>query len=125
MNAPLPPTKTKKSKKVEASQEQTNETAGEQAADAAPKEKKPRAPRKDYGFAPTSTIKLTDGEKSYRGQRLEWYEVLKAHEGKTVADFLEASKDRKDPGRGWLRFFVQDEACTLTPAPASEEQQAA
>lgn len=109
-----PPTKTKKEKAPKA--EGTT-------AEGAPKEKKeskPRGPRKDYGFAATSTIKLNDGEKGYRGQRLEWFNHLKAHNGKTVGEFLEATKAMKDPGRGWLRFFVQDEACTLVPAPAAE-----
>lgn len=79
----------------------------------APKEKKARSPRQDYGFAKDATIRLTDGEKSYRGRRLEMYEALKKSNGKTVAHFLDNNKNEKDPPRGWLRFFVQNEACTL------------
>lgn len=123
-DATTPPTKTKKQKaKKEAAAEGTEGAATE----GAPKERKPRGPRKDYGFAQDSVIALTDGEKGYRGQRLEWYNHLKNANGKTVGEFLEATKDMKDPGRGWLRFFVQDEACTLTPAaqPAPAEQAAA
>lgn len=90
--------------------------------------KTPRGPRKDYGYSLESTIKLTDGEQAYRGQRLDWYNVLKQHNGKTVGDFLKAAEGRKDPGRGWLRFFVQDEAVTLIPpavaTPAAEAAKA-
>jgi hypothetical protein len=88
---------------------------------------KPRAPRKDYGFAKDATITLTDGDKSYRGNRLDMYTALKKSNGKTVAHFLESNKNEKDPPRGWLRFFVQAEDCTLsggTP-PASKKEKAA
>ena len=77
-------------------------------------EKKPRAARQDYGFASDAKIELTDGEKSYRGKRLEMYEALKKSKGKTVQHFLDNNKNEKDPPRGWLRFFVQNEACTLS-----------
>ena len=77
-------------------------------------EKKPRAPRQDYGFAKDAKISLTDGEKTYRGKRLEMYEALKKSNGKTVEHFLNNNKNEKDPPRGWLRFFVQNEACTLS-----------
>ena len=90
-------------------------------------EKKPRAPRQDYGFAKDAKITLTDGEKTYRGKRLEMYSALKKSDGKTVEHFLENNKNEKDPPRGWLRFFVQNEACTLsggTP-PAKKEAKAA
>lgn len=100
---------------------------GETAKPAASKptgEKKPRAPRQDYGFAKDATIKLTDGDKGYRGRRKEMYEALKKSEGKTVQHFLDNNKNEKDPPRGWLRFFVQNEACTLeggTPPSAKKE----
>jgi len=102
------------------------------AAKAKPKaaasgEKKERAPRQDYGFAKDAKIKLTDGEKSYRGKRLEMYEALKKSNGKSVEHFLETNKNEKDPPRGWLRFFVQNEACTLeggTPPAAKKEAKA-
>lgn len=77
-------------------------------------EKKPRAPRQDYGFAKDAKITLTDGEKTYRGKRLEMYAALKKSNGKTVEHFLDNNKNEKDPPRGWLRFFVQNEACTLS-----------
>ena len=83
-------------------------------------EKKARAPRQDYGFLPDAKIALTDGDKTYRGKRLEMYEALKKSNGKTVEHFLDSNKNEKDPPRGWLRFFVQNEACTLsggTPKP--------
>ncbi len=82
-------------------------------------EKKPRAPRKDYGFAKGATIHLTEGEKSYRGNRLRWYEYLKAANGKPVEAFTELAKAEKEGARGWLRFFVENEACTLSAPPSA------
>lgn len=90
-------------------------------------EKKTRAPRQDYGFAKDAKIHLTDGDKTYRGKRGEMYEALKKSNGKTVQHFLDNNKDEKDPPRGWLRFFVQNEACTLeggTKAPAKDSKAA-
>lgn len=87
-------------------------------------EKKARAPRQDYGFAKDAKIKLTDGEKSYRGRRGEMYEALKKSNGKTVQHFLDNNKDEKDPPRGWLRFFVQNEACTLEGGTPPEKKAA-
>lgn len=80
---------------------------------------KPRAPRKDYGYAKGATIQLTDGEKTYRGNRLRWYGYLTKANGKTVEAFEALAKkaEEKEGARGWLRFFVENEACTLT-APA-------
>jgi len=82
-------------------------------------EKKPRAPRKDYGFAKGATIHLTEGEKSYRGNRARWYEYLKKSDGKSVEAFEGFAKkaEEKEGARGWLRFFVENEACKLE-APA-------
>ena len=89
-------------------------------------ESKPRAPRQDYGFAKDAKITLTDGEKTYRGKRLEMYEALKKSNGKTVEHYLENNKNEKDPPRGWLRFFVQNEAVTLSggtkPEPAAKKE---
>lgn len=82
-------------------------------------EKKERAPRKDYGFSAEATIRLTDKEVKYRGQRADYYGLLKAANGKKVQVFLDSAKDRKDPPRGWLRFFVEDGACTLEAAKAA------
>ena len=90
-------------------------------------EKKARAPRADYGFAKDAIIRLTDGDKGYRGKRQEKYEALRKSNGKTVQHYLDNNKDEKDPPRGWLRFFVQNEACTLeggTP-PVKAEKKAA
>ena len=64
----------------------------DKAAKAAKKEggeKKARAPRQDYGFAKDAKISLTDGEKTYRGKRLEMYEALKKSDGKTVEHYLD------------------------------------
>ena len=87
-------------------------------------EKKARAPRQDYGFAKDAKIKLTDGEKTYRGKRGEMYEALKKSNGKTVQHYLDNNKDEKDPPRGWLRFFVQNEACTLEGGTKAPEKKA-
>jgi len=91
--------------------------------------KKPRAARQDYGFAKDAKIVLTDGDKTYRGKRLAMYEALKKSNGKTVAHFLDNNKNEKDPPRGWLRFFIQNEAATLEggtpPAAAKKETKAA
>lgn len=78
-------------------------------------EKKPRAPRKDYGFKSGAKITLTKeaAEKKYRGKRAEYFEILQKSNGKTVEDF-EKSCPANDPPRGWLRFFVQDGAATLS-----------
>lgn len=81
-------------------------------------EKKERAPRKDYGFSPDAVIRLTDKEVKYRGQRADYYGLVKAANGKKVQVFLDSAKDRKDPPRGWLRFFVEDGAVTLEKVAA-------
>lgn len=112
--APVPPTKTKAGA--------APPPPKAQKAEKAPKDpnapKTPRGPRKNYGYHADSKIELTNKEHTFRGQRLEWFEALKAANGKTVKDFLEATKDKKDPGRGWLRFFVQEEAVILHAPPA-------
>ena len=76
------------------------------------KERKPRAPRVDYGYKPGATIMVTEKEGKYRGKRGEYYERLKAANGKTVEDFFKTCPDN-DPPRGWLRFFVSDGAAEL------------
>jgi hypothetical protein len=83
-------------------------------------DKKPRAPRKDYGFAKGATIALTDGEKTYKGNRLRWYSYLTKSDGKPVEHFAKLAEkaEEKEGARGWLRFFVENEACTLTAPPA-------
>lgn len=75
-------------------------------------QKKPRAPRKDYGYAKDAVIRLTDKSPSYRGNRKSWYATLVEANGKTVAEW-EAGQEN---ARGWLRFFVADGAVELTKA---------
>ncbi len=84
--------------------------------------KKERAPRTDYGFRPDAVIGLVEGKgDKYRGHRKEWYETVKEHVGKTVADWVAATKkEGGDPPRGWLRFFVQDGSVTLTGGTVPE-----
>lgn len=76
------------------------------------KVKKPRAPRKDYGYDKAALIVLTDKSPTYKGKRKSWYETIKEADGKTVAEW-EAGQDG---ARGWLRFFVADGAVTLSKA---------
>jgi len=83
--------------------------------------KKERAPRTDYGFAPSAIIQIVkDKDNAYRGKRKEWFDKLVAAEGKTAAEFLEANKGVDAP-RGWLRFFVQDGTVALVKAEATEQ----
>jgi hypothetical protein len=85
-------------------------------------DKKPRAPRKDYGFSKGATIHLNEGEKAYRGNRARWYSYLQRSDGKTVEHFegLATKAEEKEGARGWLRFFVENEACNLeAPAEAA------
>ena len=77
--------------------------------------KKSRAPRKDYGYAVDSTIKVIrkEGEApSYRGQRAKWFERVVNSEGSTVSDFVKAHAGEDSP-RGWLRFFANDQTIKL------------
>lgn len=87
--------------------------------------KKERAPRTDYGFSPDATIALVEGKgDKYRGHRKDWYDTVKAHEGKKVGEWIAATKkEGGDPPRGWLRFFVQDGAVTLTAPPIVESKE--
>jgi hypothetical protein len=91
-------------------------------------EKKERAPRQDYGFRKGATITITEKEVKYRGKRLEYFEILKKHDGKTIEKFFSACPEG-DPPRGWLRFFVTDGAATLEggeePEVETEEQEEA
>lgn len=102
-----PPTKTEKKAKAA-------KPKAEKAATAEGGEKKPRAPRQDYGFSKSATLVVAEGaEKKYRGQRGEWFASIQAFNGKTVEEWLESRKEQKDPPRGWLRFFVQDGSVVL------------
>ncbi len=92
--------------------------------------KTPRSKPVPYGFLPGAKISLTEdaAKKGYKGKRLEYFERLKAANGKTVEDFAGACP-KDDPPRGWLRFFVQDGACTLSggkkaePKPKAEKKE--
>lgn len=77
---------------------------------------KERTPRKDYGYKADAVISLVEGKEiKYReGNRLNWYNSVKEFAGKTVKEWEETRKGEKDPPRGWLRFFVQDGAVTLS-----------
>jgi hypothetical protein len=98
-----------------------------------PKAKKePKAPR-DPNAAKnmmnrdaTIRVDLTK-EVKYRGQRLEWFERVKAFDGKTVKEFSEGNKGIANgkgtvqaPG-GWLSFYVRDKSVILENPPAAAE----
>ena len=78
-------------------------------------EKKPRAPRVDYGYAESSIIHIqeTETEPKFNGKRKEYYELLVAHDGKTVGEFNQNWPDKNDSPRGWVRFFCQNGNATL------------
>lgn len=87
--------------------------------------KKPRGPRQNYGYHPDAVITVQAPETAYRGARLDWYNFIGQFNGLTVKAFEEAAKDRKDPPRGWLRFFVQDGSVTLSGAPVAAAEETA
>ena len=91
------------------------EEVKQEATNGAVKEKKTRAPRQDYGFKQGAKISLTSkfDVKSYRGKRGEYAAHIANCDGKTVEDFFGMCPD-EDPPRGWLRFFVQSGACSLS-----------
>lgn len=104
----------------------------------APKEAKAKAPKapkepkvkRPYKYSRDAIIRLVpDKEIKYRGQRAEWFEIVKAHDGKKVSEFNEAAKGRTNgkgvvqTPSGWLRFYVIDGAVTLElPAVAEPEK---
>jgi hypothetical protein len=110
-----PPTKAAKAPKTP-KEPKAPKAAKEPADPNAPK--KERAPRTDYGYSKDAIIATKEGETKYRGKRKEWYDSLVAANGKTVAEWEEGRKaaGEKDPPRGWLRFFVQEETVTLSKA---------
>lgn len=111
-----PPTKAAKAPKAPKAEKAPKAPADPNAP------KKERAPRTDYGFAKDATITVVPEKgATYRGQRKEWFELLSQFNGKSVNEFFEAAKaaGKKDPPRGWLRFYVQDGAATLTAAPVA------
>ena len=95
--------------------------ASQKASSGSDKEKKPRAKRVDYGYAPTSIIRI-DKEKAakFTGQRKAHFDKLCEFDGKTVNDF-EGAWDAKDSPRGWLRFYVQNGNATLEKVAASDK----
>lgn len=85
------------------------------------KEKKPRAPRKDYGYSPASIIHINkEKEVKMSGKRADYYKLLVANDGKTVNDF-EAAAPKDDSPRGWLRFFATNGFCTLERPKEAEK----
>lgn len=100
-----PPAKGKTTKTSKATGKAKTEASGE---------KKPRAPRQDWGFRKGAKISLTEKAKEakFRGQKQEWFDRLQKSNGKTVEHFLENNtgvtnnKGNPEPPRGWLRSFV-------------------
>lgn len=79
--------------------------------------KKDRAARVDYGFNKDAIISvIAEKAEKYNGQRKEWFALVSEFDGKPVSAFLEAAKaaEKKDPPRGWLRFYVKDGSITLS-----------
>lgn len=86
----------------------------------------PNAPKKTRNvvtFPKAGVVRVLtpEAEVKFRGKRLDYYTTLQAHDGKTVAELLEAFKaknDEKGGGPGsWLRWFVDNKLATVeTPA---------
>lgn len=105
-------TKRSKVKHVEAKNAKTAATKSAPVAEqkAAPAEPKPKR------------IKVLKADAKYRGFREQWYNVLKEHDGKTEAEFLEATKAKppaltrngtaENPS-GWMRFFIREGVASL------------
>lgn len=98
------------------------EEAAVEAAEKPEGEKKPRAPRQDYGFRKGCVITLSGEEKTYRGKRAEIYAILKKYDGKPAEKFLEAAKSvlEDESARSWLKFFVSDSAASLSGGEEEE-----
>lgn len=95
---------------------------------APPKEAKPRG---NYGYSVDATIEIVkEKETKYRGQRQDWFDLLKKYDGKKVKDFNEAAANRTNgkgtvqTPSGWLRFYVLDGSVKLI-APVGLEVPAA
>ena len=100
----------------------------EPKAPKAPKEAKPRG---NYGYSVNATIEIVkDKELKLRGQRQEWYDILKTFDGKKVSEFNAACEGRTNgkgtvqTPSGWLRFYVLNGYARLIP-PAAEAVPAA
>jgi hypothetical protein len=84
-------------------------------------------PRGNYGYHVDATIEVVkDKEVKYRGQRLDWFEIVKKYDGKKVKEFNEATSGRTNgkgtvqTPSGWLRFYVLDGSVRLTGQPVVE-----
>lgn len=93
-----------------------------------PKTPKAAKPKGNYGYHPDATIHIVEGEgANYRGQRADWFEILKQYDGRLVKEFTEANKGRVNgkgtiqPPAGWLRFYVLDGSITLSGGPKAVE----
>lgn len=67
--------------------------------------------------AKVKVIKVLKTDAKYRGAREAWYVVLKAHDGKPVADFEKATTDkppslpksgRAEAASGWTSFYKRE-----------------
>lgn len=104
------PKKEKKLKVVEENAKSEAETSGDVP-------KKERAPRSDYGYRPDAVITVNSGKDTskIRGNVKNWHDRIKDFDGKTASEFIEANKsNEKDPPRGWLRHFAQNDYITLS-----------
>src|SRR5678816_231183 len=72
------------------------------------------------------TLKVKDGL-SFRGARQAWYEVLKAHDGKSAQEYLDNTTQKapslpksgkQEPSSGWLRWFVRHEVAQIVQEKA-------
>ena len=89
--------------------------------------KKTRGPRKEYGYHKDAIIQFTEKANTYRGQRKEWYDRVKAFEGKTCAEFEAANKGIPNnqgtiqAPRGWLHGLIRRGSVVLLPPAAPPE----
>jgi hypothetical protein len=119
-----PPTKAAKApKEPKAAANGEAKPAKEPKAPKAPKEAKPRG---NYGYSVNATIQIVpDKETKYRGQRADWFQLVKQFDGKKVSEFNTAAAGRTNgkgtaqTPSGWLRFYVLDGSVRLIP-PAAE-----
>lgn len=118
-----PPTKAPKAAKAKAPK-----AAKEPKAPKEPKVKVERGPRGNYGYHKEATIEIVpEKETKYRGQRQEWFDILKTFDGQKVSAFNEATTGRTNgkgtvqTPSGWLRFYVLDGSVRLIPPAQTEE----
>lgn len=67
-------------------------------------------------------IRLLKKDVVYRGARHDWYERLKAHDGKTEGEFIASTMENPpaktkngtvENPKGWVRFFVRQGVMSL------------